>query len=68
MADRIKFTLPNGNITIRDLAFSQVVEALGELSKEDQDAFWKREREVDLPPNTERPWQGCKAWLVEENV
>jgi hypothetical protein len=67
-AYRIKFILPNGEITIRDLSFSQTVETTGALDKETADKFWHRQAEVNLPTGTGRPWQGCKAWLVAEGV
>lgn len=64
--DRIKFTLPNGDITIRDLTFSQSIETLGDLSDADAEKFWRKE-EITLPKGS-RPWQGCKAYLVREGV
>lgn len=48
-AFRIKFTLPDGSITIRDLAFSQTIEMIGGLPKEDQDRFWGRPFRADRP-------------------
>jgi hypothetical protein len=71
-AYRIKFTLPNGDITVRDLAFSQTIETISALSQEDRDRFWGRpgieREEVELPLSNERqrPWRGCRALFIKE--
>lgn len=68
MSDRIKFTSPDGSVTVRDLEFSQVVAVLGSLSEAERELFWKK-TEVQLPvSNVERPFQGYKAFLVREGV
>lgn len=58
-AYRIKTTALNGDISLRDYAFSQVCEYfLAGLSEEERDHFWDHD-EVTLP-------SGRKAMFVKE--
>lgn len=40
MSDRIRFIYPDGRISVRDLAFSQVCELTGGFSREDSREFY----------------------------
>lgn len=49
--DRVRTIAPNGDITVRDLAFSQICELTQALSKTDRKRFWAGERVVTTEPN-----------------
>ena len=60
MYNRIRTIHAAGNISVRDLAFSQTCEMIRELSHEQKEAFWAKV-ETKLP-------NGDSVYLVREGV
>lgn len=60
MYNRIRTIHAAGNISVRDLAFSQTVELLQPLDRVKRDAFWSK-IETKLP-------NGDSIYLVQEGV
>jgi hypothetical protein len=58
--DCIRTIHADGRITVRHLAFSQMVAMLRDLDKETKDAFWQQ-TETRLP-------NGDSVYLVQEGV
>jgi hypothetical protein len=61
MYDRVRIIHADGRVAVLDKAFSQMVEMLKPLSREDKDRFWRNQGKVILPT-------GEDIWLVKEGV
>lgn len=60
MYDRIRFVNTDGSVSLLDLSFSQVVEALKGLTDGEKDGFWNKKETVLA--------DGRSAYLVKEGV
>lgn len=62
--ERVRIILPSGEVLVNDYAFSQIVELTQVLSKEQEDAFWKRTSSVVTPEDSHFLPAGSDIWYV----